>query len=242
MIRIAVVDDEPNQAERTAEYVREYMKSKNADAIIDIYSNGTELAKTSTLYDLMFLDIEMPEINGIYLARKIRQTNHKLHIVYVTNFTKYRDAAFMVHAYGYIKKPVVKEKINEILNDFLKECRDKKNTVVFKQIDGTNYITDVSDICCFEYIGNRKINVYMYNNDCIRISTSLLNLESEYEAYGFASPHKSYLVNLNRVKDFDMKECVLLFDNGMTINTAHKRKKKFQNILSEYFHKRLENR
>lgn len=118
MIRIAVVDDEPNQAERTAEYVREYMKSKNADAIIEIYSNGTELAKTSTLYDLMFLDIEMPEINGIYLARKIRQTNHKLHIVYVTNFTKYRDAAFMVHAYGYIKKPVVKEKINEILNDF----------------------------------------------------------------------------------------------------------------------------
>lgn len=73
MIRIAVVDDEPNQAERTAEYVREYMKSKNADAIIEIYSNGTELAKTSTLYDLMFLDIEMPEINGIYLARKIRQ-------------------------------------------------------------------------------------------------------------------------------------------------------------------------
>ena len=44
MIRIAVVDDEPNQAERTAEYVREYMKSKNADAIIEIYSNGTELA------------------------------------------------------------------------------------------------------------------------------------------------------------------------------------------------------
>lgn len=124
----------------------------------------------------------------------------------------------------------------------MNECRDKKNTVVFKQIDGTNYITDVSNICCFEYIGNRKINVYMYNNDCIRISTSLLNLESEYEAYGFASPHKSYLVNLNRVKDFDMKECVLLFDNGMTINTAHKRKKKFQNILSEYFHKRLENR
>lgn len=49
MIRIAVVDDEPNQAERTAEYVREYMKSKNADAIIEIYSNGTELAKTSTV-------------------------------------------------------------------------------------------------------------------------------------------------------------------------------------------------
>lgn len=82
----------------------------------------------------------------------------------------------------------------------------------------------------------------MYNNDCIRISTSLSNLENEYEAYGFASPHKSYLVNLNRVKDFDMKKCVLLFDNGMTINTAQKRKKAFQSVLSEYFHKRLENR
>lgn len=242
MQRIAIVDDETDQAERTAWYVREYMKSKNTDAIIEIYNSGTELAKTSALYDLMFLDIEMPEINGINLARKIRQTNHKLHIVYVTNFSKYRDAAFMVHAYGYIKKPVSKEKIHEILNDFLNESRDKKNTVVLKQIDGTNYITDVSNICYFEYIGNRKINVYMYNNDCIRISTSLSKLESEYEAYGFASPHKSYLVNLNRVKDFDMKECVLLFDNGMTINTAQKRKKTFQSVLSEHFHKRLENR
>lgn len=241
MQRIAIVDDEIEQAERTAGYVREYMKSKKANAIIETFSSGTELAKTSALYDLMFLDIEMPDINGIYLARKIRRTNHRLHIVYVTNFTKYRDAAFMVHAYGYIKKPVLKEKINEILDDFLNECRDKKKSVVLKQIDGTSYITDVSDICYFEYLGNRKINAYMYNNDCVRISTSLSNLEGEYRAYGFASPHKSYLVNLNRVKSFDMKECVLVFDNGMTINTAQKRKKEFQFVLSEYFHKRLEN-
>ena len=242
MQRIAIADDEISQAESTAVYVREYMKSRGVDTIVETYDSGKELAKTSVLYDLMFLDIEMPEINGIVLARKIRQTNHSLRIVYVTNYGNYRDAAFTVHAYGYVTKPIKKERITAILDDFLNEYRDKKNTVVLKQTDGSNYFADVSNICYFEYDGNRKVKVHMFNGEIVRISTSITALEKEYEVYGFASPHQSFLVNMDRVKNFDIKNCILEFDNGKTINTAQNRKKEFQAVLSEYFHKRLENR
>ena len=74
----------------------------------------------------------------------------------------------------------------------------------------------------YEYIGNRKINVYMYNNDCIRISTSLLNLESEYKAYGFASPHKSYLVNYRYIKNINAKSLFISDDSEIPISHGKK--------------------
>lgn len=242
MYKIAIVDDEIERAYEIERYVNRYMKKEEIDVITETYRDGNKITKTSVLYDLVFLDIEMPEINGIELARKIRRTNHKLHIVYITNFAKYRDAAFLVHAYGYLEKPVNKEKLAEILKDFLTETRDKKEIVTLKLTDGSNYFEDVSNICYFEYDGNRKVRVHMFNKEYIRISTSMSYLKKEYQKYGFASPHKSFLVNLERVRNVDMKESLLILDNGVKVSVAQKKQKEFQSILSEYYHNRLENK
>lgn len=183
----------------------------------------------------------MPYMNGITLARKIRQINHRLPVVYVTSFSKYQSEAFGVHAYDFLTKPITYEKVTRVLNDFLSEHRDKKKPVVFKLIDGSNYFVDISNICYFEYTGNRKINVNMYNKECIRISTSMKALENEYKSYGFAMPHKSFLVNMDRVEEIDRLGHHLELDNGIKIDIAQRKQKEFQRILYEHFHKRLEN-
>lgn len=162
-------------------------------------------------------------------------TNRKLKIVYVTNYKNYYKAAFMVHAYDYIEKPINREKINEILSEFLKENRDEKHLAILKLTDGTNYFADISDICYFEYDGNRKVKVHMYNKKCINISTTLKALEKEYGKYGFVSPYQSYLVNLARSK-------LLIFDTGTNVEVAEKKTREIQAILAEYFHGRLEDK
>ncbi len=240
MLRIGIADDERAAVVKLSRYVKEFMDKKGQDVKIDEYENGIKLEDRSALYDLVFLDIDMPEMNGIELAQKIRLTNRKLRIVYVTNYKNYYKAAFMVHAYEYLEKPITQEKINEILTEFLKEKRDEKHPIALKLTDGTNCFVDISDICYFEYDGNRKVKVHMYNKKCINISTTLSALEKQYGKYDFVFPYQSYLVNLARVESFDIKNRYLYFDNGMKVEVAEKKKKEFQVILSEYFHKRLE--
>lgn len=242
MLRIGIADDERAEVVKLSRYVKEFMDKKGQDVKIDEYEDGIKLEDRSALYDLVFLDIDMPEMNGIELAQKIRLTNRKLRIVYVTNYKSYYKAAFTVHAYEYLEKPVIREKINEILTEFLKEKRDEKHLTLLKLTDGTNYFADISDICYFEYDGNRKIRVHMYNKKCIHISTTLKALKKEYGKYGFASPHQSYLANLARVEHFDIKNRLLIFDNGTNVEVAEKKTREFQVILAEYFHKRLEDK
>lgn len=242
MIRIGIADDEREAVVKIKTYVKEFMEKQGLDVIIDEYESGVKLEDKSALYDLVFLDIDMPEISGIELAQKIRLTNRKLRIVYITNFSGYYKAAFTVHAYGYIEKPATQEKIAEILTEFLKEKRDEKHLAVLKLTDSSTCLVDISDICYFEYDGNRKIKVHMYNKKCINISTTLTALEKKYGKFDFVFPYQSYLVNLARVESFDIKNRYLIFDNGMKVEVADKKKKEFQMILSEYFHKRLEDK
>lgn len=242
MLRIGIADDERAAVVKLSRYVKEFMDKKGQDVKIDEYEDGTKLEDRSALYDLVFLDIDMPGMNGIELAQKIRLTNRKLRIVYVTNYKSYYKAAFMVHAYEYLEKPITQEKIAEILTEFLKEKRDEKHLAILKLTDGTNYFADISDICYFEYDGNRKVKVHMYNKKCINISTTLNALEKEYGKYGFVSPYQSYLVNLARVEHFDIRNRLLIFDNGTNVEFAEKKTREFQAILAEYFHKRLEDK
>lgn len=242
MLKIGIADDEKEAVAELSKYVKDFMDKKEIDVIIDEYEDGTKLEDRSVLYDLVFLDIDMPEMSGIELAQKIRLTNRKLRIVYVTNYKSYYKAAFMVHAYGYLEKPINREKINEILTEFLKEKRDEKHLAILKLTDGTNYFADISDICYFEYDGNRKVKVHMYNKKCINISTTLKPLEKEYGKYGFVSPYQSYLVNLARVEHFDIRSKLLIFDNGTNVEVAEKKTREIQAILAEYFHKRLEDK
>ncbi|MBQ8349411.1 MAG: response regulator transcription factor [Ruminococcus sp.] len=242
MLRIGIADDEKEAIEELSGYVKEFMDKKGIDVIIDKYEDGTKLEGRSVLYDLVFLDISMPEMSGIELAQKIRLTNRKLKIVYVTNYKNYHRAAFTVHAYGYLEKPISLEKVSEILTDFFQEKRDEKHLAILKLTDGTNYFADISYICCFEYDGNRKVKVHMYNKKCINISTTLKALEKEYGKYGFVSPYQSYLINLARVEHFDIRNKLLVFDNGTNVEVAEKKTREIQAILAEYFHKRLEDK
>lgn len=240
MIIAAIADDERASVEETERCIEKYMAQKGIEVKTEIYTDSSEVLKRAVMYDILFLDIEMPGMNGITLARKIRQINNKLPVVYVTSYSKYQSEAFGVHSYDFLTKPITYEKVKRVLNDFLSEHRDKKKTVVFKLIDGSNYFVDISNICYFEYTGNRKVNVNMYNKECIRISTSMKALENEYGSCGFAMPHKSFLVNMDRVGGIDRLGHLLELDNGVKIDIAQRKQKEFQKALYEHFHKRLE--
>lgn len=106
MKKIAICDDEP----AVRKQMEAYFKELESVFCISYFESGEALLESDVLYDVIFLDIDMKGISGIDTARKIRVRDKKAKIIYVTAYEDFREYAFGVHAFGYLVKPVEKEK------------------------------------------------------------------------------------------------------------------------------------
>ena len=140
MIEIAICDDNEKDQEIIQKFVVEYMNEKNFFHTIWTYKTGEELLESEETFNVVFLDIAMGDgMNGIIAGRKLRSISRKTKIIYITSFHQYMEQAFNgVHAFAYLDKPVVKEKINLQLDDVLhivEEEQAQKQVVTFEGFD-----------------------------------------------------------------------------------------------------------
>ena len=102
MIRIAVCDDQTEIVETIKELLIKYSKLKNYNFEIITYTSGEKLAKQDVLFDLIFLDVEMPNFDGIQTAQMIRKEEKGVKIVYVTNHSRYSPTySLSIHSITY---------------------------------------------------------------------------------------------------------------------------------------------
>ena len=113
MKRIAVCDDEKCMRDQ----MREYLKDLEPVFQADYYESGNALLDAGIFYDVIFLDIDMRGLTGIDTARIWRSKDKKAKIIYVTAYEDFREYAFSVRAFGYLVKPVSREKIQALLQE-----------------------------------------------------------------------------------------------------------------------------
>jgi len=115
-MRVLLVDDEKLQLIRLDNEVRKILKD---DCEIICYSNPVEASEyiENNKVDIAFLDIEMPVINGIKLAKMLKSSNPQVNIIFVTAYDNYAMNAYQLHASGYLSKPVNEEKIRTELDN-----------------------------------------------------------------------------------------------------------------------------
>ena len=117
-MRILIVDDELHALENLTKCVRELQPN----AEIFTFNRSDEAlayAKKNPIFDVAFLDINMPVINGIDLAKELKKLHYTLNVIFCTAYSEYTLAAIRVHASGYVNKPYEKEDIERELNDLL---------------------------------------------------------------------------------------------------------------------------
>ena len=113
-MKILLVDDEKLQLKRLEESVKNVLPTAELVA----YTNPVLALKENKKQkiDIAFLDIEMPELNGIQLAKSLKGINPKINIVFVTAFNRFAIDAMKIRASGFITKPVNEEKVFEVIN------------------------------------------------------------------------------------------------------------------------------
>ena len=119
MLRIAVCDDSPQFLQTAADLVSAWAAQRNIPAEISTYQNGDELleANSAKRFDIVFLDIIMPLLNGMDTARELRENDTVIRIIFLTSSPEFALDSYDVKAQGYLLKPVSSDKIYSALDE-----------------------------------------------------------------------------------------------------------------------------
>lgn len=231
MIRIAIVEDNPTDAGKLQEYINQFCTEFQVHAKVEVFWNGDDFVKNYTkIWNLIFLDIEMPGIDGMETAQRIRKQDEDTFLVFVTNMAQYAIHGYEVDAFDFVVKPVqyapFSMKMQKLLN--MMKMRQKKYLTV-NQANGVSRVF-LQEIIYVE-VTNHKLNFHTEQGD-IEGRGSLGQLEKDMEGSTFARCNSGYIVNLKNIRSIE-KDTVIM-SNGDRLPLSRARKKEFLHQFALY--------
>lgn len=233
-MRIAICDDE-NQCRRQAvQAINECIRS--LDVLTDVFENGNAFLQAfqKNSYDLVFLDIEMPEMDGITLARKLRELSRDVPIVFLTSHIEYALEGYEVNALRYLTKPIQTQKLHELLA-YVREQMQEQRTLWIKADMGEERIL-IKNILYLE-AQNQNI-IICTENKTYTVRYNLGDYETELAQDGFFRIHRGYLISLRHVKSLGKHELMLSENTVLPVSRTKEKALKealFQYIREEAF-------
>lgn len=207
MIRIAICEDEKETQCLIESYLYNILKNINIEYEIQKYSLGEELLESNLKnIDILLLDIQMGQINGMDTARKIREVDNKMEIIFITSLIDYVQEGYEVKAYRYLLKPIKEEELKKHITTCIKEIENKNNYIIIKNK------ANAYKICTAEikYIEVQKKNMLIHTiNKDFEVVYSLEKIEKDLKLDKFIRCHKSFLVNLDYVENIKVNTAIL---------------------------------
>ncbi len=253
-IRVVIVDDEKLARDR----IRRLLKSRQEYEIISEFSNGSDavnfLRNNDT--DLMFLDIQMPEMDGFEVVGSLSKLNLPV-IIFVTAYDKYALKAFEVHAIDYLLKPFDDERFNSALlhaesilddksvdsfSDKLMDFLNAKERGQHKYLDrisikssGRIYFIDTKNILRIKSAG--KYLEIMDLNSTHKIRKTMTQMEEQLDPQKFVRIHRSVIVNIGHIKEMQhwyKNEYVVFLSNGEKFTSGGSFRKNLDPLLNSF--------
>lgn len=199
MINIGVCDDESVHRNRIKEILLDILNTFNVNYEIYEYDSGESLLENyPSNLDILIIDIQMKSINGMDTARKIRENDDNVEIIFMTSFSEFMQDGYEVRAYRYLLKPINENKIMKHITPCIKDIMRKRSNYITLNI--RNYIDRIK-IDSILYIETSRPNVLIYTNDNMySIKMSMSKIEKTLKDCGFFRCHASYMINLSKVE------------------------------------------
>lgn len=232
LIEIVLIDDEQLQLDYMQKLVEQAAESLEIKVEISQYLTGESFLfalEDHPSWNLAFLDIEMEKINGMEVARILRQKAPQLELVFATAYAEYAVEGYEVQALDYLLKPINTEKITRVLKRYLEE-QPEDDAYIIVDIEGKATRLNLKDIISIE-ANMGEVTLHLTAKE-INLKMSLLELQDLLDSR-FITTHRSYLVNLQYV-DRLLKQDVVL-SNDRKIPLSRRRAKEVQTAFIDYY-------
>lgn len=230
-MRVAVVDDISEDAQAMKENLERFGREQNIEMEIHMFDNaGKFLAEyEEACPELVIMDIDMPGINGMEAAHKMRQTDDNVALLFVTNMKHYALEGYSVDALDYLIKPVEYENFALRLHKARRYILRNRDENILIYAAGEKIVLRVSEIYYVESLLHNLI--YHSVQGDYKVRNSMTRAEQALRQYSFASCNKSYLVNLRYVESIGKDEVKVA---GTALKISRGKKAEFINQYTRY--------
>ena len=237
-MRLAIVEDEKSFADNILGYLQRFQKETSYQIETVWFQDGCDIAEEyKSDFDIILMDVQMKFMDGMTAARKIREKDSQVVILFLTNMVSYAIRGYEVDAMDYIIKPVTYFSFSEKLKKALKSVEYRKSQYIIVPIEGGIQKVDLSSVYYVECRGHNLF--YKQAKEEIESRGTMNKLETLLAPYGFYRNSKSYLVNLEYVDGIQKNECMI---HGERIPVSRLKKKEFMQALLKYVSEEYDDR
>ena len=228
MIKIGICDDEKIVLKILQRIILKCLEELGLRAEIVLFNKGKELLETDIKLDILFLDIEMPQMDGIETGKELRRKGEECKIIMATSKKERFKEAFYINTFRFITKPFEKEEVEEVFEEAMIALGGIEQIEVYK--DRVKCKVLQRDILYIEAIDSSV--EFILKEGKFRKESSLNELEKELNRKVFFRINRQCIVNMAQIEKYEKG---MIFINKECKKVSQRRKKGFDMMYREYF-------
>lgn len=237
MLRVAICDDEPTMLNYIYENILSEFERQDIDACIDKFMFGKDFlsAHKKEPFDVVFLDIVMPNINGFDIAKEMRGLFPKTYIIFVTTESSLVYESFDFQPFYFIPKgspKILSERLSHVVKRLAVHLSANKR-IILKAPYGDEYSIDPMSIISAES-STKYVSYCFTNRPPLRIRQKLDETQKVLNSYLFARIHNRFVVNMKHIKRIDYPNLEVTMNDGRTLNISRSYKKELERLYDIY--------
>lgn len=232
-MKIVICDDEKIYVDKVYEKVKVYCD----DDAVSCYENADKLLNdienNAINSDIYIMDIEMDNINGLDIAKKIREKDTSALIIFLTNYDKYVYDAFEVKTFRYIPKERIDEKLPQAIKDAVVRIKERNSKNIYVGVSGRVIRRIELDEIVFIEKYQKNIIFNLLDNSTVRERTTLKNIYAELDSDKFIFINKGIIINLKNIKYLDGLRIVM--ENDVECYISRDRLKEVKDKITNFW-------
>lgn len=231
MLKIAVAEDNQDDLKKLLGYLSQYQEEQQIEMAVDSFPDGVSILENyHSKWDIIFLDIEMPNIDGFHVAKEIRAMDTSVILIFITNMARYAIRGYEVEALDFVLKPISYEQFYMKMQKASTIAKLREQNYIFLSAKDGDVRIGINEIIYVEVI-NHHLHIITLDGKFI-VYSSLKSFEDQLPTKMFARCGQSYLINLHHVRK--VGQAFVLVDQH-TIPISRSKRKNFVQAVSDYF-------
>lgn len=229
-MRVLICDDEQLYVNDIKKHVELFLSENNISSEIDSFTDGEKLLTSNTHYDIAFLDVEIGNIKGTEIAKRLKNINNYIVVFIITSYNKYLDEAMDLNVLRFIVKPLDAKRLYDGMRKAI-SLIDNSAVDLFLKEDGSLVKVPINDIMFIEV--NGKKTTIQTPTEKYYSSNRLKFWKERLSASFFFQVHSSFIINMKYISQYDRDEVVI--NKKYKIPIAYRKQTEFKNYFSNYF-------